>query len=466
MNPKMDTALADKAIRYAVEAHSGTGRKGKGFPYVVHPLEAMEIVSTITDDPEMLAAAALHDTVEDTPVTWDDLRREFGERVARLVAGDTQQTEGGWRERRKAVCDRLRRLPWDEKVVALGDKLSNMRALYRDYKACGDALWSRFHAPGGKSDYAWYYRELAWALLDLAATEAYKEYLDKLDKTFGIEDGEVCRIDLRDYEESGAGYNGVSCNSRNGRTMIKMYGEGVPMKVALQELEKSRSVWRMGIETPIAGRLVYDGSRYGVEYARVMGKRSYARAISDEPENLDRYAAHFAQCCKRLHSIPCSPHLFKPAAEQYRSLIASHPRYSEAEKQKMYRFLEQVPEECACIHGDMHTGNLIMADGQDLWIDLGDFGCGCHLYDMGMLYLLCRYGKEELVQDVFHVGREAMGRVWTVFVKEYFGADTHEKVADVERTVRPFAALKAFQFPIFRDDPEVESLIKTEFLEA
>ena len=68
-NNPLDTELLDRAIIFAVKAHAGTERRGKGFPYIVHPMEAMEIVSTMTADQGLLAAAALHDTVEDTDVT-------------------------------------------------------------------------------------------------------------------------------------------------------------------------------------------------------------------------------------------------------------------------------------------------------------------------------------------------------------------------------------------------------------
>ena len=101
MNNPLDTTLVDSAIRFAVDAHSGTERRGKGFPYIIHPLEAMEIVATITNDPEMLAAAVLHDTVEDTDVTTEDIRKIFGERVARLVVSDTSDSTLGWRVHRR-----------------------------------------------------------------------------------------------------------------------------------------------------------------------------------------------------------------------------------------------------------------------------------------------------------------------------------------------------------------------------
>ena len=85
----VDTALLDRAIIFAVRAHAGTERRGKGFPYIVHPMEAVSIAATITSDQEILAAAALHDTVEDTDVTVDQIRSEFGERIASLVAAET-----------------------------------------------------------------------------------------------------------------------------------------------------------------------------------------------------------------------------------------------------------------------------------------------------------------------------------------------------------------------------------------
>ena len=188
-NKPLDTQLVDRAILFAVKAHSGTERRGKGFPYVIHPMEAMAIVATITPDPELLAAAALHDTVEDTDITLDVLRAEFGERVAKLVADESDVfTEGKseeetWHQRNKAAIDRLARAPHDAKIVALGDKLSNMRAIARDYAAQGDALWNIFHAKDPK-DHEWHYRGLADALRELQDTPAFQEFEQLINQVF------------------------------------------------------------------------------------------------------------------------------------------------------------------------------------------------------------------------------------------------------------------------------------------
>ena len=89
----MDTSLLDRAIVFAVQCHSGVERRGKGFPYIVHPMEAMAIAATMTDDQEILAAAALHDVVEDTDVTLDDLKDVLATRahLSRRSQEDTVQ---------------------------------------------------------------------------------------------------------------------------------------------------------------------------------------------------------------------------------------------------------------------------------------------------------------------------------------------------------------------------------------
>lgn len=188
-NKPLNTELLDRAIVFAVRAHAGTERRGKGYPYIVHPMEAVEIVATMTSDQELLAAAALHDTVEDTDVTVEQIRAEFGDRVAALVASESDTFEEGvseedsWHARKQAAIDRLAKASHDAKIVALGDKLSNMRAIARDYSVKGDELWNLFHAKD-RRDHEWHYRGLADSLRELEGTFAYKEFENLINQVF------------------------------------------------------------------------------------------------------------------------------------------------------------------------------------------------------------------------------------------------------------------------------------------
>ena len=197
MNKFLDSSVLDRAIIFAVNAHRNTERRGKGFPYIVHPLEAVEIVATITPDQDLLAAAALHDTVEDTDVTVEDIRREFGDRIAELVHAESDQLDGKlftggqtatdeadtWHARKQAAIDRLAAASHDAKIVAMGDKLSNMRAIYRDYITKGDQLWQIFHVKD-KASHEWHYRGLAASLSELSETFAYQEFVRLIDAVF------------------------------------------------------------------------------------------------------------------------------------------------------------------------------------------------------------------------------------------------------------------------------------------
>ena len=131
----------------------------------------------------------MHDTIEDTDVTVEELRAEFGDRIANLVHAESDQfTEGvseedSWHDRKQAAIDRLASAPHDAKIVALGDKLSNMRAIARDYAIKGDVLWQIFHVTD-KTQHEWHYRGLAASLSELSDTFAYKEFVSLINQVF------------------------------------------------------------------------------------------------------------------------------------------------------------------------------------------------------------------------------------------------------------------------------------------
>lgn len=182
--------LLDNAIIFAVNAHRGQLRKGTNTPYILHPMEAAAIVGSMTDDDEVIAAAVLHDTVEDTAVTLDEICEQFGKRVAELVAAESENKRedkpaaSTWKIRKEETIEHLKTAPKEVKMLTLGDKLSNIRSICRDYEAQGDALWQRFNQKD-KNEHRWYYKSIADCLSDLREYPAYKEYAFLAEKTFG-----------------------------------------------------------------------------------------------------------------------------------------------------------------------------------------------------------------------------------------------------------------------------------------
>ena len=173
----MKTQL-DKAIVFATQRHFGQVRKGMSLPYIVHPIEVMEILYRMGADENLLIAGVLHDTIEDTGTTKEEISELFGEDVANLVAGHSEDKSKTWEERKNAAIEHLEIADKRFKMLVLADKLSNIRAIAADYEEIGDELWERFNAPPQKQ--AWYYSKLDDALMSLAdyddTADAYWEY--------------------------------------------------------------------------------------------------------------------------------------------------------------------------------------------------------------------------------------------------------------------------------------------------
>lgn len=183
--------LVSKAIIYATKAHDGMRRKKSDIPYIMHPLEAAVIVSTMTSDQEVIAASVLHDVVEDTNITIEEIASEFSEKVTRLVASETENkrehmdSQLSWKIRKEESLEELKNTDdLDVLKVWLGDKLANMRSIYKDWKILGDDIWNKFNQKDPK-EHAWYYLLIAKYTSRLSNYIAWQEYNKLVSIVFG-----------------------------------------------------------------------------------------------------------------------------------------------------------------------------------------------------------------------------------------------------------------------------------------
>ena len=181
----------EDAVIFAANAHRGAKRKGKDRAYILHPLEVAVIVSTLTTDEAVLAAAVLHDTVEDTPATREDISTAFGEDVARLVAAESENKRENlpaastWQIRKQETVEHLRSADKETKLICLGDKLANLREIARDHDMFGEALWQRFNQKD-KRMHEWYYRSIFEILAyEFGPVPPIEEYRTLLTRVFG-----------------------------------------------------------------------------------------------------------------------------------------------------------------------------------------------------------------------------------------------------------------------------------------
>lgn len=182
--------IFEKAVCFATEKHSGQVRKLSNAPYILHPLEVAAIVGTMTDDKEILAAAVLHDTVEDTDTTLEEIRENFGKRVSLLVMTETEEKREDrpaaetWELRKEETLIILQNTKEiGVKMMWMGDKLSNIRSFRREYEKHGDKIWLQLNQKDPAKQ-GWYYSTIAKYLIDLKGYAAYREYVEHVNFLF------------------------------------------------------------------------------------------------------------------------------------------------------------------------------------------------------------------------------------------------------------------------------------------
>ena len=152
----------EEAIEVAAQAHHGQFRKGTNTPYISHPYAVGLMLMNAGCSDAVVIAGILHDTVEDTDLTLECIRKNFGKPVADIVDGCSENKSLRWRERKTEQIEALETATPEVCIVTCADKLHNLRTVISEYDHIGDTVWERFH--GGLDAQAWYYRSVLESL--------------------------------------------------------------------------------------------------------------------------------------------------------------------------------------------------------------------------------------------------------------------------------------------------------------
>lgn len=184
-----ESVRVQNAIEFARKAHEGAVRKGTSVPYITHPLEVYDIVKNMTGDEDVIIAAVLHDVVEDTAFGVSDIEDMFGPRVAEIVCAESENkrrdlpAEATWKIRKTESLNHLRHASLEVKMIALADKLSNMRATAKQFEIKGVSMWQCFNEKDHNVQ-GWYYLSVADAVSELSDTKEWQEYRELCRKVF------------------------------------------------------------------------------------------------------------------------------------------------------------------------------------------------------------------------------------------------------------------------------------------
>lgn len=179
--------MKQRAKAFAGKAHAGQKRKSSDAPYITHPIRVAERLEENGFSTELVCTGYLHDVVEDTLYEIEDIKREFGERVADLVAAHTEDKSKSWQKRKQHTINTIKYAEKEMTYLIVADKLDNLLGMEIDLKQQGDALWDKFNA--GFKKQKWYHQSIAAnmyvGLESGDAPDYFREFEDVVERVFG-----------------------------------------------------------------------------------------------------------------------------------------------------------------------------------------------------------------------------------------------------------------------------------------
>ena len=440
--------MLEEAIIYATVMHQGKVRKFNGIPYILHPMEVAQVLSTMTDDAEIITAGILHDIVEDTDGTLKEIEKRFGKRVASLVNSESENPypdedkSASWQRRKEESLIVLKNsTDIGVKMLWLADKLANIRSLARVYSERGESMWEMLHQ-SDPSMQCWYYKTIAETVeLSLNKTGAFKELIKHINFIWpGTFDSEKARYTK--YRE--VSVDGCKLLGRGAKGDVYRYDDELVIKVfnqnntyhdVEQEIAQSRKAFILGIPTAISFGIVSVGDRYGAMY-ELVETETVSQCIARAPGQVETYAKMMAELAHTIHSVEVTEEDgFSDVSERYLNYVRGGIAYeNEALTEKCIRLIEGISHSATLVHGDFHTGNVFLQNGEPLLIDMDRVAIGhpiAEISDMYYFYVVLGEDDPSVVENFMGFSYQTSKQFFHSFLKYYLDTDDENKLNEV-----------------------------------
>ncbi len=428
--------LFEEAIIYATIMHQGKVRMITGTPFILHPIEVAQILSTLTSDEEVIAAGVLHDVVESTDGTIEEVRRRFGKRISNLVEACTEEDSGdedmvsSWKRRKEDSLQVLRNS--DDigvKMLWLADKLANIRSVARIYSEMGEKTWSFFNQSDSEEQ-CWYYRTVAeYIEMDLNKTGAFKELIKEINFIWpGTFDSDKTRykklkeVSIKGCKQIGKGSKGTVYKYSD-ELILKVYNDKNTYKDVEREIDLSRKAFVMGLPTAISFGIVSVGDKYGSLFEIIEGK-TISEHIAKDNSQRKKYARIMAELALNIHSTEVPEEIPLPdASAGLMEYVEWGIPETEADLAEILKgFIRALPPTRHLVHGDFHTGNVFLQHGEPVLIDLDRISTGHPIVDLSVMYLsFAGFGDRDpkVVEGFMGISYDVAKKFFHEFMKQY-----------------------------------------------
>ena len=438
----------EEAIIYAAVMHQGKVRKLGNTPYILHPLEVAQIISTMTNDQDVITAGILHDIVEDTDGTLPEIEKRFGERVAFLVSSESENKYPGeskdasWKLRKEESIKILKNTD-DQgvRMLWLADKLANIRSLAGNYSEYGEKLWESFHQRDPELHH-WYYRTIAEQLeLSLNKTGAFKEFIKHINFIWpGTFDSDKARY--RKYREASVeGCKRIGHGAKgdvyryDDELIIKVYNQNNTYHDVEQEIAMARKAFILGVPTAISFGIVSVGDKYGAMY-ELVDAETISAYIARDSGHVEKYAKLMAELAHTIHSTEVAAEDgFPDNMDRVRGYVDGGVGREDASLAgKVMALLETLPKTGTLLHGDFHTNNVFLQRGEPLLIDMDRLSVGhpiAEISDLYYFYVILGEDDQSVVERFMGFSYDTAKRFMRLFLRYYLATEDEGKMNDV-----------------------------------
>lgn len=252
-------------------------------------------------------------------------------------------------------------------------------------------------------------------------------------------------IELNEWERTGEGASASSyVKKSDDNYMLKLFNKDIKFEIIEKEFEMAKIVTNFGISTPMVYEIVKVDDKFGIIYQNIKNKKSITRWLEID---LDKYIKMFARETKKLHSMKADINKLKSQKQLNKEVIGKIKGLTKEQYEKLLEIINNTEETNTCIHGDLSTGNLIVANDKPYWIDLADFAYGNPMFDIGMVYFDCKSEALKFFRKLLYkMSFEKLSHIWDVFIREYLDTNDINVINDFEKKIKPYAAFSVYNF--------------------
>ena len=236
-------------------------------------------------------------------------------------------------------------------------------------------------------------------------------------------------------------------------TIVKVFKPNAGMEIIRQENERSKNAFLSGIPTAISYDTVKVGDCFGTVF-ELLDARDFLSVLENDKAHLDDHISLFAKAMHRMHQIEVDPAKFPPTKQ---GSLAVLPRLAgvcgEEEIGKLRRLYESVPDRSTFIHGDSHPGNVMVQDGQFLFIDLMTCGSGHPVFDLASMcsayHMPPKFGDRKMSPLLRYFTEEECARIWKVYLASYLETENKDLIERAEKQITAVSAARTLFATVF-----------------